>query len=265
MILVLANGWGWVSRLLAAGPAVLLGEISYTVYILHVILARYYGEHQKAFAELPAWLVYGESYDRGWRATCDGRSLGAPTPLQGYANAWRVEPGCRKMDVTFAPDELLPWGYAISLLTCLALAALLVVRRRGAPAPVPAPIPDDPAPRRWPPRRAIVAGVVAALVLGFLFAIRAGVVLGPAIALILAFGVPARRLALAGGVVLLTVVPAVYLFAGGDQGGYDTNYAVERIAAHWAGVAALCLLGAALWRTLSTARARGAAGRGSSP
>jgi peptidoglycan/LPS O-acetylase OafA/YrhL len=59
LILVLANEWGWVSRMLAAGPAVLLGEISYTVYILHAILARYYGEHQKAFAELPPWLVYG--------------------------------------------------------------------------------------------------------------------------------------------------------------------------------------------------------------
>src|SRR5439155_1574079 len=38
----------------------------------------------------PAWLVLGESYDRGWRATCDGRDLGAPVPLQGYANGWQV-------------------------------------------------------------------------------------------------------------------------------------------------------------------------------
>src|SRR5207237_4799371 len=26
----------------------------------------------------PAWLVLGESFDNGWRATCDGRSLGVP-------------------------------------------------------------------------------------------------------------------------------------------------------------------------------------------
>jgi hypothetical protein len=56
--------------------------------------------------------------------------------------------------------------------------------------------------------------------------------------------------------------------AGGDRGGYDTNYAVERIAAHWVGVLALCCLGAALWRTLSalnTARAPTAAAPRSEP
>src|SRR5439155_1252499 len=58
----------------------------------------------------PGWLVDGESYNRGWRATCDGRSLGAPVPMQGYANAWRVRPGCRNVDVAFAPDRVLPWG-----------------------------------------------------------------------------------------------------------------------------------------------------------
>ena len=26
----------------------------------------------------PSWLVLGQSYNRGWEATCDGRSLGAP-------------------------------------------------------------------------------------------------------------------------------------------------------------------------------------------
>src|SRR5439155_6725923 len=78
----------------------------------------------------PAWLVDGESYNRGWRATCDGRSLGPPVPMQGYANAWRVRPGCRNVDVAFAPDRVLPWGYGISLVTCLALAAALLLRRR---------------------------------------------------------------------------------------------------------------------------------------
>jgi hypothetical protein len=40
-----------------------------------------------------------------------------------------------------------------------------------------------------------------------------------------------------------------------DPGGFNTNLAVERIAAHWVGVAAVFLLGAALWRTLAAARA----------
>src|SRR5207302_1087735 len=32
----------------------------------------------KLSVRTPSWLVLGESYDAGWRATCNGRSLGAP-------------------------------------------------------------------------------------------------------------------------------------------------------------------------------------------
>jgi peptidoglycan/LPS O-acetylase OafA/YrhL len=59
LIFVMANEWGWVSRLFGSRPAVLLGEISYTVYILHFILIRYYQAHVKAFARWSVWLVYG--------------------------------------------------------------------------------------------------------------------------------------------------------------------------------------------------------------
>jgi hypothetical protein len=91
---------------------------------------------------------------------------------------------------------------------------------------------------RWPWPRAIAAGALAAAVLGFVFAVRAGLLLGPAVALILAFGVPARRLALAGGALLAIVVPILYLAVPvRDPGGFNTNLAVERIAAHWVGVA----------------------------
>ena len=36
----------------------------------------------------PSWLVLGQSFSHGWRATCDGRSLGPPQPIDGYANGW---------------------------------------------------------------------------------------------------------------------------------------------------------------------------------
>jgi hypothetical protein len=99
---------------------------------------------------------------------------------------------------------------------------------------------------------------VAGVVLGFVFAIRAGVVLGPATALILWRGVGAKHLALAGGALLLTVVPILYLaLPVDDPGGYNTNLAVERIAAHWVGVGAVFLL--------STAMVRAAAARRSGP
>jgi hypothetical protein len=230
------------------------------------------GRGERAGVELdvdrPSWLVLGESYNRGWRATCDGEDLGEPVPLQGYANAWRVEPGCREVDMAWAPNRLLPPAYLISLLAVLACPALLAIgrRRRGVgrlPAPM-APeldqpldgaLPDDAPARRWPLRSALAAGALAAVVLGFVFAIRAGVVLGPATAFILWRGLSSRQLALAGGALLLTVVPVLYLAVPVDNpGGYNTNLAVERIAAHWVGVGAVFLLSTAMVRAVAAAR-----------
>ena len=58
-------------------------------------------------------------------------------------------------------------------------------------------------------------------------------------------------LALAAGGLLGVVVPVLYLaIAPRNPGGYNTNYAVELIAAHWVGVAAVVLVALALWRTV---------------
>ncbi len=212
----------------------------------------------------PGWLVLGESYDAGWRARCNGKSLGAPVPLQGYANGWPVQRGCRDVSFAFAPNRALLAGDAISLVACLALLALLVLRRPHAGAASLAPLPAAVA-RPWPARRALLAAVVAGLVLGFVFALRAGAVLGPLTFLVLWRGVSARTLALAAGAALLVAAPILHVAVGLPSVGYDTNYAVERIAEHWVAVGAVWALGAALWRTLSTARARGARRRGSAP
>jgi arabinofuranan 3-O-arabinosyltransferase len=201
----------------------------------------------------PSWLVLGESYDAGWRARCDGRSLGAPVALQGYANAWPVQRGCTRVSFAFEPNRVLLWSDAISLVACLAMLALLVARRRRAVPASLAPLPDAPV-RRWPLGRALGAGVAAALVLGFVFALRAGVVLGPLVFLVLWRGVPARTLALVAGGALLVAVPVLHLVIGLPGEGFQTNYAVKRIAEHWLAVGAVCALGAALWRTLSPAR-----------
>jgi hypothetical protein len=203
----------------------------------------------------PSWLVLGESYDAGWRARCDGRSLGRPVPLQGYANGWPVDRGCRAASFAFAPNRALLAGDVISLIACLALLALLVLRRPRGLAASLAPLPDAPA-RAWPLRRALAAGVAAGLVLGFVFALRAGAILGPLTFLVLWRGVSARTLALLAGAVLLIVVPVVHVAVGLPGQGYDTNYAVQRIAAHWLAGGALCALGGALLLTLSPALAR---------
>ena len=203
----------------------------------------------------PSWLVLGESYDAGWRATCNGRSLGKPFPLQGYANAWPVERGCTDVSFAFAPNRVLAIADVVSLIACLAMLALLLARRPRAAMAGLALLPDARV-RRWPLGPALVAGLAAALVLGFVFALRAGAVLGPLTFLVLWRGVPARALALAAGAALLVAVPVLHFVPGLPANGFQTNYAVKRIAEHWVVVGALWALGAALWRTLSPALGR---------
>jgi arabinofuranan 3-O-arabinosyltransferase len=201
----------------------------------------------------PSWLVLGESYNRGWKAECDGRSLGAPSVVDGFANGWGVEPGCTKVSLSFGPQSAVNWGYVIGALACFVLLVLLVVRRsrRRPEPPQHAPIEPDDRPWRLPARRALGAGVAAAIAFGFLFALRAGVVIGPAVALIVWRGISTRLMIMAAGALLAIVVPAVYLiFPATNRGGYDPAYPVERLGAHWVTVAAMVLLILALARTL---------------
>jgi len=215
----------------------------------------------------PAWLVLGEGYNKGWRATCDGHGLGAPRVIDGYSNGWLVGGTCRSASFVFAPNNTLRIAEIVSLVAALALLILLIARRpRAAPAHEP---PRDnhfasaDAPAPWPLSHALAAGALALLVGGFLFALRAGVLIGPAVALILWRGVGARRMLLAAGGLLVVVVPAIYLlFPAHSRYGFDNEYATEHLGAHWVAVAAVVLLIVALWRMLSQMR-RGASARGS--
>jgi peptidoglycan/LPS O-acetylase OafA/YrhL len=58
LILVMAMELGLLSRLLAFPLLVLLGEISYSVYLIHQILLRYYARHAPALALIPGWIAY---------------------------------------------------------------------------------------------------------------------------------------------------------------------------------------------------------------
>jgi hypothetical protein len=209
----------------------------------------------------PAWLVLGEGYDRGWSATCNGRSLGAPTPIDGYANGWRIGPGCTAVAFTFSPQRLATIAYVVSGVAGVLCLLLLILggRRRRDVAP------DRPrvhlAPGRERAGRAGRAGPLpgphiawalpAAVVFGFVFGIGAGIVAAVAIALVLWRGIGAGPLALLAGALLGIVVPVLYLVhPGSSAGGNHYGYAVGHLAAHWVGVAAIGLLMAALWRTL---------------
>ncbi len=208
----------------------------------------------------PAWLVLGESYNSGWRAACDGRDLGEPEVVDGYANGWHPPEDCRAVELTFGPQRAVAVGYAVSALACPALLGLLLVggrrlRRRAAVAGRSAGAlwtvtPDAAEP--WPWRRAALAGLAAAVVFGFLFALRAGPPIGLGVGLVLWRGVGSRALVAAAVVALAVVVPAIYvIFPAEDRGGYNSGYAQDILGAHWVGVAAFVLLFLALARSLS--------------
>jgi hypothetical protein len=216
----------------------------------------------------PAWLVLGEGYNRGWRAWCGDRDLGAPEPVDGYANGWRVDRDCRNARFAFAPNRTAVVGYAVSLLACLACLALVVVDpRRSAPALTvvdPGDLPAADRPERWPLPRALAAALAAGAVIAFLFGPLAGAAAVLGILVVLRGAVGARRLALAGGALLAIIVPVLYLVHSADpERTNNVAFPVERIAAHWVAVAALIALLAALLRTLAAARVdRGRPGRG---
>jgi hypothetical protein len=101
----------------------------------------------------------------------------------------------------------------------------------------------------------LAAGVVVGAVLGFVFALRAGAVIGPVTTLVLWRGVGPRALALSAAAILGVVVPVLYLaFPAKDRGGFNFSYATDQMGAHWCAVAALVLLGLALARTLAARR-----------
>jgi hypothetical protein len=209
----------------------------------------------------PSWLVLGESYNRGWQAECDGRDLGEPHVVDAFANGWRVSPGCHRASFSFGPQRAVDWGYAIGGLACLVLLALMLLRRpRPSEEASLDPLPIDDRQWRLPAGRALAAGVAAAVAFGFVFALRAGVVIGPVTALVLWRGISAKQMITIAGALLAIVVPAVYLiFPATDRGGYGPAYPVERLGAHWVTVGAVVLLILALAQSLSTAsRARNA-------
>jgi hypothetical protein len=206
----------------------------------------------------PGWLVLGQSFDRGWSATCDGHDLGAARPVDAFAMGWRVPAGCRAASLAFAPDGAVRIAYAVSAFGCLGLLALLLVRRRPrADARPPAPLAAEPPAARLSARRAAVAAVVIGLALGFAFAARTAPLMATAAYVILRRGVPARTLATVAAGLLVIVVPILTIVIPvQDKGGFNSNYPVDRIAVHWVTVAAVVLLGFALARWLSTARVR---------
>ena len=80
------------------------------------------------------WLVNGEGYELGWRASVGGASLGDPTQVDGGFNGWRLPPGAATQTVTlsFGPQRTLDEALLVTLLGvigCLALAVFAGSKR----------------------------------------------------------------------------------------------------------------------------------------
>jgi hypothetical protein len=99
--------------------------------------------------------------------------------------------------------------------------------------------------------------VILGVVLGFVFAWRAGLLITVGLFVIFWRGFGPRTLAATAGMLLAVVVPIVYLITDPrNLGGYNFNYSVQLIYGHWVGVAAVILLGLSGQMTVAAARRR---------
>jgi len=103
-------------------------------------------EAQVPKADEEFWLVLGQSYNAGWRATAEGRDLGPPTLVNGYANGWKVSAGTDiAVQLEWAPQRVVRSMIIVSLLFVVAALAL-ALRPRRRPATI-----DDEGTLRWIP------------------------------------------------------------------------------------------------------------------
>jgi len=134
-------------------------------------------------------LVLGEGFNTAWSASADGSALNDPQLVDGNANGWYLEPSSSARTVTMSWTAQRPLSVAlvVSLLSVLALGALVIIDRRRAiddPAGDVAPA-LDPAGVQWSRRTALatVGATVAAaaLLIGWIWAPIALVALLPAV------------------------------------------------------------------------------------
>jgi arabinofuranan 3-O-arabinosyltransferase len=258
--LITTRGPFAVDRLLLSSPAPRPGPGASGSVLSAGIAGRGSYRDVRVKVSSPSWLVLGESFNRGWHASCEGHSLGAPVPIDGFANGWRVQPGCAEVSFTFSPNRMAAIGYLLSALAGLACVLLIVAgvvraRRRGdGPAVADPELLDTPAQAR-PALRSVAVALPAAALFAFFFGLRAGVVAWPVLAFVLWRGVGAPLLSLTAGALLAIVVPVLYVVDAPDSaGGNHYGYASQHMAAHWVGLAAIGLLILALWRELAARR-----------
>lgn len=79
--------------------------------------------------DAPAWLVLGQSMNDGWHLTSDGKDLGPPLLVNGFANGWLLDPTVvgenPRMTLEWTPQRIVWLALVLSALgfiLCLVLA-----------------------------------------------------------------------------------------------------------------------------------------------
>ena len=131
----------------------------------------------------PFWLVLGQSFDEGWRASIDGTDLGAPDLVDGFANGWLVPAGGageHEVAFTWTPQGAVWRGLFVSAVALLGCLVLTLRRRPAGWSWVEAPVLVDPrSPGVSLGQRPAMAAAVAMAALGAVLSRPwVGVVLG---------------------------------------------------------------------------------------
>jgi hypothetical protein len=182
-------------------------------------------------ADEPVWLVLGQSYSDGWRAS---HGLGAPTLVDGYANGWQLEPtsGPQRITLRFTPQRTVNIALLLSLAGALLCLAIIAFSWRSQASRAPNRHVNAPAPRwqaPWAPVgvrpgwSAIVAVAVAAGVVGGVLAhpfTGIGVAVATAAGLVLARGPGV----LAGAAVTSLVLAAAFTIAKQVRNDYPPDF-----------------------------------------
>jgi hypothetical protein len=117
-------------------------------------------------------------------------------------------------------------------------------------------LPPLTVPARLPLPRAAALGLLLTVPLALLFAKRTSVVIFPLLTVILWRGLGVRVLTAGSALLLGVAVPLLYLIENPiNRGGYNFEYSLQTIDAHWVAEGALVLLMVACWRAISSARA----------
>jgi len=127
-----------------------------------------------------SWLVFNQSFSKGWHATVGGHDLGAPTLLDGGFTGWRLPPSksSATVSIRWAPQSTVDIALLVSAAGLAVVLALAAFGRRRRPARPEAADNLEPV-LAWPWRARTMSVPLAAGA-----TVLAVVIAGPAIALI---------------------------------------------------------------------------------